>query len=216
MVQSTELFNSNFSTSRRFIPGASGHNGIDWRSPTGTPVKARFSGIVKITGTNPPKTNFGDYIKIFHPQLNISSWYAHLLSFKVVPGQVVSAGQIIALSDNTGLSTGPHLHYGESRGETQQWIDPDLTKGGNDMVTEEILLGLYNGILMRNYPDIATFKMADPAAFANVGKPFLEVLRNLLNSPERDGVNKRYFGNASPLTAGERAVLSDLVRKITG
>lgn len=86
-----------------------GHEGIDFRAEMGTEVVASDSGFaqeVKDQGS----TGYGKYIKLIH------EWgetvYAHLKSFNIKQGDQVSRGQTIALSDNTGNSTGPHLHYG--------------------------------------------------------------------------------------------------------
>lgn len=73
------------------------------------------------------------------------------------------------------------------------WIRPK--KGVNEVVTDDILLGLYNGILMRNYPDLGTFRAKDPAAFSKLGRPVIDVIQELSNSPERAQVNKKYFGS---------------------
>ena len=99
MLQSNEVVQGTFPFTRRF---SAGHNGCDIAVINGTPVKSRFAGVIKVTGTNPPGQDFGNYIRVFHPSLNISSWYAHLQSFKCSVGQQVAAGQVLALSNNTG------------------------------------------------------------------------------------------------------------------
>jgi murein DD-endopeptidase MepM/ murein hydrolase activator NlpD len=86
-----------------------GHEGLDLRSPTGTEVVACDDGFVQ-EEVDQGKVGYGKYIKLVH------SWgesvVAHLQEFKVKQGTQVKAGQIIAISDNTGNSTASHLHFG--------------------------------------------------------------------------------------------------------
>lgn len=84
------------------------HKGIDfstWRS--GDPVMATASGQVVNVGYDP---SFGNFIIIKHNH-GIYTRYAHLLSPRVKKGQLVEQGEIISSIGNTGISTGPHLHY---------------------------------------------------------------------------------------------------------
>ncbi|MGB9793725.1 murein hydrolase activator EnvC family protein [Caldisericum exile] len=83
------------------------HDGIDIGIPTGTPIKAAASGTVIATKW---LEGYGNVVIISHGQ-NFSTLYAHLKSFVVKEGEEVKQGQIIAYSDNTGWSTGPHLHF---------------------------------------------------------------------------------------------------------
>ncbi|WP_019000967.1 peptidoglycan DD-metalloendopeptidase family protein [Succinimonas amylolytica] len=83
------------------------HNGTDFGVPVGTPVYAPADGVVeRCTYQNAA----GYYIVIKH-QGAYSTVYMHLSKILVKPGQTVKANQRIALSGNTGRSTGPHLHY---------------------------------------------------------------------------------------------------------
>src|SRR3990167_2728854 len=88
--------------------GLKGHNGLDYGLPTGTKVLAPHNGKI-IEATNNPG-GYGNYIKIENGVEG--SVLAHLQSFAVTVGQDVSEGQLIGLSDNTGNSTAPHLHWG--------------------------------------------------------------------------------------------------------
>jgi murein DD-endopeptidase MepM/ murein hydrolase activator NlpD len=83
------------------------HNGIDIRCVKGTPVKASASGVVIFAGW---KGGYGKLVVIRHSN-NYISIYGHNSAFKVKKGDRVKQGDIIALSGNTGLSTGPHLHF---------------------------------------------------------------------------------------------------------
>src|SRR5699024_10215271 len=81
--------------------------GIDLAVPIGTPVYAAMDGTV--LGKQPPGRT-GRYVFLSHPG-GRNTYYGHLSRPLVSPGQAVKQGQKIALSGNTGKSTGPHLHY---------------------------------------------------------------------------------------------------------
>ena len=83
------------------------HEGIDFVAEVGTPVIAAGGGVVVYTAHHP---QYGNLIEIDHGN-DFSSRYAHLPQIKVKEGQIVKRGQLIALSGNTGRSTGPHLHF---------------------------------------------------------------------------------------------------------
>ncbi|MDT6985106.1 M23 family metallopeptidase [Streptomyces lusitanus] len=88
------------------------HSGQDYAVPTGTPVKAAHGGTVVKAGGNGAGDGpaYGNAIVIKHGNKTYSQ-YAHLSSVNVKVGQVVKTGQKIALSGNTGNSSGPHLHF---------------------------------------------------------------------------------------------------------
>ena len=83
------------------------HEGIDFDVPVGTPVLAASAGKVIQAGTI---AGYGTIVKIQHAK-RIQTVYAHLSKLAVKKGQTVNRGEIIAYSGNSGLSTGPHLHY---------------------------------------------------------------------------------------------------------
>lgn len=84
------------------------HLGIDFALPEWTPVLAAADGKVTFAGWD--TTGFGNCIRLDHGN-GLQTLYGHLDSFSANQGDTVSAGQQIALSDNTGNSTGPHLHF---------------------------------------------------------------------------------------------------------
>ncbi|WP_026803693.1 M23 family metallopeptidase [Aliarcobacter lanthieri] len=83
------------------------HLGIDLRAPIGTPVFATADGIVENAAFD--KFN-GNLITIQHIY-GFKSYYAHLNKTVVKSGSFVKKGDLIAYSGNTGMSSGPHLHY---------------------------------------------------------------------------------------------------------
>lgn len=84
------------------------HYGTDFTAPIGTKVYAPANGTVLKTSYQ--RGGAGYYIIIKHTG-GYSTVYMHLSKALVRTGQQVSQGQVIALSGNTGGSTGPHLHY---------------------------------------------------------------------------------------------------------
>ena len=83
------------------------HSGIDLAAPLDTPVYAATAGLVTM---HRERGGYGLYIIVVRdPQL--STLYGHLDWPLVQPGDVVAAGQPIALMGSTGNSTGPHLHF---------------------------------------------------------------------------------------------------------
>jgi len=83
------------------------HEGIDIITDVGTKVRSTGNGIVSFVGQ---RGGYGLTIEIEH-QAGYKTVYGHLSRVLVSEGQKISRGSIIALTGNSGLSTGPHLHY---------------------------------------------------------------------------------------------------------
>jgi murein DD-endopeptidase MepM/ murein hydrolase activator NlpD len=83
------------------------HEGIDVSAPMGSPIEAPAAGVVTDAGW---ETGYGNTIIIDHG-FGIVTKFAHASKLLVRNGQRVSRGQRIALVGNSGLATGPHLHY---------------------------------------------------------------------------------------------------------
>ncbi len=90
-----------------FTGGGAQHEGLDFPVETGTPVTASAGGVIKTAEYHP---QYGYLVEIDHGN-EFSSRYAHLSKLEVQAGQLVKRGQKIALSGNTGRSTGAHLHF---------------------------------------------------------------------------------------------------------
>lgn len=104
------------------VAGAtSNHNGIDIGVYSGTPVYSAGDGYVAGVGSNGAR---GIWVMIKHAD-NLYTFYQHLNSYTVSTGQTVKRGQKIAYSGNTGISSGPHLHF-EVRTGPGDWdlVDP--------------------------------------------------------------------------------------------
>jgi|GEM_PF-3950727 len=83
------------------------HKGVDIPLPVGTNIRSMQEGKVTVAAFN--AGGYGYYIVIENAE-GMKSLYAHCYSLLVKVGQTVQAGDLIALSGNTGSSTGPHLH----------------------------------------------------------------------------------------------------------
>ena len=94
--------------------GIHGYNGIDLGAPIGTSVVAAAGGTVVVSKASGWNGGYGQYIVIRHAN-GTQTLYAHLSSNLVSSGATVAQGESIALSGNSGRSTGPHLHF-EVRG----------------------------------------------------------------------------------------------------
>ena len=95
------------------------HNGIDMACPRGTPIYATRAGTV--TTASYQAGGAGYYVSINHGD-GFSSIYMHMTNYVVSSGQSVAAGQLIGYVGSTGVSTGPHLHFGVSYAGT--YVNP--------------------------------------------------------------------------------------------
>lgn len=84
------------------------HLGLDLTANIGTPVFATADGVIELARKS--NKGYGNMLKVDH-SFGFMTLYAHLNKFNVKGGQFVRKGDLIAWSGNTGLSTGPHLHY---------------------------------------------------------------------------------------------------------
>ena len=104
-VQITSPFGARFHPVRQQIIF---HEGVDLAGPAGQPVYATGDGVVESTQVN--FSGYGNVIVIDHG-FGYKTRYAHLKEINVTAGQVVIRGDKIGTLGNSGLSTGPHLHY---------------------------------------------------------------------------------------------------------
>jgi murein DD-endopeptidase MepM/ murein hydrolase activator NlpD len=90
------------------------HTGVDLQAVPGTPVHVTADGVVAKTEWN---SSYGKLLEVDHGG-GLQTWYAHLSTYYVVPGQAVRRGEVVALSGGTGRVTSPHLHYEVRQGGT--------------------------------------------------------------------------------------------------
>jgi murein DD-endopeptidase MepM/ murein hydrolase activator NlpD len=102
---------SNFNPNRRHpvLNTIRAHKGVDYAAPSGTPVKAAGDGKITFRGV---KGGYGYTVIVQHGG-NVTTLYAHLKGFnkKFRNGSRVKQGDIVAYVGQSGLATGPHLHY---------------------------------------------------------------------------------------------------------
>ena len=85
------------------------HNGLDFRAAMGTPIYATADGAVEYSGFH-KRSGYGNLLIINH-NFGFKSYYGHLKKTAVRSGRLIKKGQLIGYSGNSGISTGPHLHY---------------------------------------------------------------------------------------------------------
>jgi len=84
------------------------HLGVDFRASAGTPVRAAHRGLVTLAEELPLS---GKTVVLDHGA-GIFTTYQHLSAITVRPGRRVNRGDVVGRVGSTGLSTGPHLHWG--------------------------------------------------------------------------------------------------------
>ena len=102
------------------------HRGVDFAVPVGTPVYVPADGEVIMVGCDTQGCSKGYGKRIYIKHDGFYTLYGHLSHYTVKKGQKVKAGDMIALSGNTGKSTGPHLHWEVRVGNNlaQNAVDP--------------------------------------------------------------------------------------------
>ncbi len=123
IVPTEGRWTSPFGRFRKYNNGESRHHlGMDIANREGTPVYAANHG--KVTRSE-LQHSFGEVVILGHGH-NVSSSYNHLVKRAVVEGEYVKKGQLVGWMGTTGLSTGPHLHWGMECGgyavDPEQWL----------------------------------------------------------------------------------------------
>lgn len=141
------------------------HKGIDYAASVGTPVFATQDGVVTHSGpgARAPGVWGGQEVHVLGN--GIETWFAHLSALGARVGDRVKAGQQIAASGNTGISSGPHLHFGVFNGGWPNDVDPNGYLGGAGVPTGGTpgsggwnpIAGIIGGLM-------DSFKRAFPAA----------------------------------------------------
>lgn len=122
--------------------GLAGHEGVDFGAPVGTPVYAAHDGVASLIRDH---AVYGNYILLDSD--TVQTLYAHLSA--ALRTGAVRAGDKIALSGNTGTSTGPHLHFGVRPKPIaydngyRGYVDPEPYMEG-DAMDDEIKVARWN------------------------------------------------------------------------
>jgi len=100
------------------------HTGTDLGAPTGTPVVATYAGQVAIADW---LGGYGVTVVLDHNKKSLETLYGHLSEIFVKPGEFVQQGEVIGRVGNTGMSTGPHLHFEMRQLTKDGWVakNPD-------------------------------------------------------------------------------------------
>lgn len=148
----TQAFGLNPQIYSRF--GMKGHNGIDYGVPVGTQVFAPMSGEVKVVDSG--TKGYGLHIKIRNPYRELECVVAHLSQTYIANNAKVNMGDMIALSGNTGFSTGPHVHEGFRRIKAEedlpifQWKVMDYNNGYKGYFDHMEFVLNWKGSLLKN------------------------------------------------------------------
>ena len=114
------------------------HHGVDISVPTGTPVHPTQQGYVLFAG---PLRGYGLAVAVAHGD-GYLTFYGHNSEVTVSPGQWVDTDAVIALSGNSGRSTGPHVHYevrrltGSDRERQEEFIRATMERIADGEMTE--------------------------------------------------------------------------------
>jgi murein DD-endopeptidase MepM/ murein hydrolase activator NlpD len=98
------------------------HTGMDMGADTGTPVVASYSGQVSVADW---LGGYGLTVVLDHQEKSKETLYGHLSELFVKPGELVKQGEVIGRVGNTGMSTGPHLHFELRKFTDQGWVAID-------------------------------------------------------------------------------------------
>ena len=113
---------SRFASSRKhpILGYARAHNGVDYQAGTGAPVVSVAPGVVTLAGWT---GGGGRTVKVRHPN-GYETEYLHLSAITVKQGMRISQGELVGRVGQTGLATGPHLHYGLKKNGS--YVNPTL------------------------------------------------------------------------------------------
>jgi murein DD-endopeptidase MepM/ murein hydrolase activator NlpD len=113
---------SRFSSSRKhpILGYARAHNGVDYSAGTGAPVVSVAPGVVTHAGWS---GGGGRTVKVRHPN-GYETEYLHLSAITVRQGARIGQGELVGRVGQTGLATGPHLHYGLKK--NGRYVNPIL------------------------------------------------------------------------------------------
>lgn len=147
----TQHFGMNPQTYERF--DMDGHNGIDYGVPVGTPVFAPINGIVEVKDSG--NLGYGLHIKIRNPWKAQEIVLGHLSGVFVVDGQRVNTLDKIALSGNSGFSTGAHVHEGfrllkPSRRKLFNWEVLEYGNGFKGYIDHLEFIACWKGGFLKN------------------------------------------------------------------
>lgn len=134
-----------------FSLGLKGHNGLDFPAKDGEPVYFNcfdYEGLVLETNLD-IKSGLGIVIGIKTANGSFKTIYWHLKDILVQAGQIISTGELIGYADNTGYSTGTHLHFGLKECD-ENWITINRGNGYDGCIDPE---PFYQDIFVKDVVD---------------------------------------------------------------
>lgn len=127
--------------------GLPGHEGVDIRAATGSPIYAVADGVVHVIHPADDGHNYGIHVRLNHADGSHQTIYAHLQSIAagLVVGTAVAGGQQIGKADNTGNSFGSHLHLTYKR-PGLAFVDPAGNEWPSNIHNPTALLAALPGV----------------------------------------------------------------------
>lgn len=121
------------------------HRGIDIAVPTGSRVYSVRNGTVLFAGSS---KGYGNLVVVDHGDGYVS-FYGHNSALMVSPGQRVDSRTVIALSGNSGRSTGPHVHYELGRTKDYQGRWPSHPRRAPEMALDNEFIEIIDGLSIK-------------------------------------------------------------------
>lgn len=120
MVTIGDTFIGNFGITQRYGQnpasykpyGLAGHEGVDFGCPNGVQAVSAVDGIVLHAGWEAAWSAYGNFVEVWDDKQHCAVLYGHLRDVAVKVGQWVWKGELLGHTDNTGHTTGAHLHFG--------------------------------------------------------------------------------------------------------
>lgn len=157
------------------------HRGVDFGAPVGTKIRASASGVVQRVGYDRGR---GRFIIIRHPNRYVSHYY-HLSrrARNIKAGVRVEQGQVIGYVGSTGLSTGPHLHYGLQK--NGHYLNPLQLRSPTKNPVKKIYLADFKQYAARH------FLLISGSQLVTIPKPLQDVLLPAANRDIRAGTSPK-------------------------
>jgi murein DD-endopeptidase MepM/ murein hydrolase activator NlpD len=129
------------------------HNGYDIAVPVGTPVYPTQDGTVYFAG---PYKGYGNLVAVLHGK-GFLTLYGHNSELRVKTGDIVDSGTVIALSGNSGRSTGPHVHYEIRQLPGYEREEQELAAGVKTVVEKKVAGWVENFVNGKGGPEAGTY-----------------------------------------------------------
>jgi|YelNatPaOPRAMG01_1025707.scaffolds.fasta_scaffold00001_164 murein DD-endopeptidase MepM/ murein hydrolase activator NlpD len=155
------------------------HYAVDFAAPEGTPVVATGAGVVVDAGWS---NGLGNYVRIRHANSRYETLYGHLSAFApgIRKGVHVAQNEVIGYVGQTGIATGPHLHYAFY--ENGRPINPLRLQRVTGEPLPQTAMADFRAVRDRFLAELATLQVRPPLLYSSSGWPF-PPLPNALSVP---------------------------------